>query len=770
MKTYREIVFLGNCCKLFYQEILNIIHLMNYRNFFIAAGLIICSLNLRAQDQQELFWKAAKANDTLSLKEFLDKGMDVNVRNHYGCTALTFAADKGNQEAVDLLLEKGADPNLKDSFYGDTPLGWAIYKKRSGIIKSMINHGGDIKNEDVIQNAASAGLTDVVKFMLQKGAPGAKNVVFSAISRNDTSMFIAAFPYLIKNDSTLTEALVSATSNKNERIITILTEAGAKMPEKTAIQTTGIVDENLKGSYKSKELSNADLNIAEGILTVSVDGSPAFKLKFVNDSTYAFNDIPGLSISVQRVAGTITGITLIQPGRSSSYLKILEQTGRNTGNTSMTDNYTKVIKPANWPSFRGTQSTGNADGQHPPLTWDVKNGVNLIWKTYIPGLAHASPVVWNNDVFIISALGSDSTAEYRVGLFGDVEPANDSSSHVWKIYCLDKLNGNIKWERKAYEGVPRVKRHVKGSQANSTPVTNGKYIVALFGSEGLVCYDFKGNEQWRRDLGVLDAGWFYNEDTQWGPASSPVIYENTVIVQCDRSKDSFIAAYDLKTGNEVWKTQRDEISSWGTPVVYHGKERDELVTNASHFIRGYNPAKGQELWRLSPNSEITCGTPVFSDSLIYVTAGYPPVFPVYAIKPGGSGNISMPDSLDAGPFIQWRKKRGGTYLPSPLVYNGFLYTTQNQGMINCYDGATGEIKYREVIKGGGAFSASPIVADGKIYFTSEENGVFVVKAGPEYELITTNPVGEICIATPAISDGIIFIRGQHHLFCIGRGK
>ncbi|MFA5971938.1 MAG: hypothetical protein WC780_06275 [Lentimicrobiaceae bacterium] len=156
----------------------------------------------------------------------------------------------------------------------------------------------------------------------------------------------------------------------------------------------------------------------------------------------------------------------------------------------------------------------------------------------------------------------------------------------------------------------------------------------------------------------MDAGWFFNEDIQWGHVGSPIIYGQTVIAQCDRSKDSYIAAYDLKTGKEVWKTHRDEISSCGTPTVYHGKNRDELVPNSSRFIRGYNPMTGQELWRLSPNSEVTVGTPVFSDSLIYVTAGYPPVYPVYAIKPGGNGDISIPDSLNSGPFIQWRKKGG----------------------------------------------------------------------------------------------------------------
>jgi outer membrane protein assembly factor BamB len=744
---------------------------MNFKSFFLATAFILFSMVLSAQDQQqaELFWKAARANDVKTLKEFLDKGMDVNVKNRYGVTALSFASDKGNLAAVELLLEHGADPNLKDSFYGETPLGWAIYKKNAAIVKCMINHGGDLKNEDLVQGAAGAGLTEVVTLMLDKGAPGAEKVLYNAISSDDTTMFSIAFVHVKMNDTVLTEALVYATATKNEKMIARLKAAGARLPEKTSSPSSGSFDEALKGIYKSKEMNKAELDIAEGVLTASFDGSPPFRLKLTTDSTYLFADIPGLSLTVQRISGKITGITLIQPERTNSYFRVADQDMVNP-KKAVVEDYTRVERPVNWPSFRGTDATGIADGQHPPLTWDMKNGTNMVWKTYIPGLSHASPVVWNNHIFIITASSSDTASEYRVGLFGDVEPANDSSSHLWKIYCLDKLTGEIRWEKKAFEGVPRVKRHVKASQANSTPVTNGEFVVALFGSEGMICYDFNGKEQWRKDLGILDAGWFFNEDTQWGHASSPVIYGNTVVVQCDRSKDSFIAAYDLKTGNEVWKVRRDEISSWGTPTVYHGKLRDELVTNASRFIRAYNPATGEELWRLAPNSEITVGTPVFNDSLIFVTGGYTPIFPVYAIRPGGKGDISIADSVNSGESVAWRKKRGGTYMPTPIAYQGYLYTLANQGLIICYNAATGEIKYKETIRGGGAFTASPVAADGKIYCTSEENGVFVIKAGPDYELITTNPVGEICMATPAITDGLILIRGQHHLFCIGLRK
>ena len=741
---------------------------MTIKKTFVLICIVLASFYSSAQDQVEQFWKAARTNDTKMLKELIDKGVDVNSKNHYGVTALTFAIDKGNLEAVNLLLEKGADPNMKDSFYGETPFGWAFYRKNKDVIRTMIEHGANIKTEDAIINAFYSELPDIVMLLLEKGAPGAEKVADLCIGNGNVDLFEKVFKYCKMNDSALSSALVKATASKNEKIINILKEAGAKLPEVKDEPAKVALDENMKGTYQTPELNKLEIDIQDGSLAGSFDGSPFYKLKLKSGNTFEFVDFPVVTIDFEQVAGKYVSLNINQNGNITKFNR--EEPSKELKEiTEIDETFIKVEKPINWPAFRGNQAGGIADGQNPPVVWDIKNTGNLRWKTYIPGLSHASPVIWNDKIFLITAQGADTTAEYRVGLFGDVEPANDSSSHIWKMYCIDKKSGRIVWEKKAYEGVPRVKRHIKGSQANATPATNGEYVVALFGSEGLVCYDFKGKEIWRKDPGVLDAGWFYNEETQWGPASSPVIYKNTVIVQCDRSKDSYIAAFDLKSGKEVWKTQRDEISSWGSPNIYYGK-RNELITHATRYIRGYNPENGQELWKLKPNSEITVSTPVILDSLIYLTAGYPPVSPVYAIRPGGTGDISIPDSLSSGVFIKWRTLRGGTYMPTPVAYKSYLYTLANTGLLCCYDALTGERKYKEVIKGGGAFTASPIVADDKIYCTSEENGVFVVKAGPEFEVIASNPVNEICMATPAISDGLIFVRGQHHLFCIGRKK
>jgi outer membrane protein assembly factor BamB len=422
----------------------------------------------------------------------------------------------------------------------------------------------------------------------------------------------------------------------------------------------------------------------------------------------------------------------------------------------------------NWPQFRGPGATGVVEGPARPVTWDAPKSVNVRWKTAIPGLSHASPVVWGDKVFVVTAITSGAKDETRYGLFGDVVPVKDDPKHTWKVYALDKSTGKILWERVAFEGMPKVKRHPKSTHADSTPVTDGKYLVVNFGSHGLYAYDLNGKLKWKQDLGVLDAGWFYDADYQWEYGSSPIIYKNMVIVQADIQKNSFIAAYDLKTGKELWKTPREEIPSWGTPTVYEGKLRAELITTGPKAVRGYDPATGKELWRLGPMSEITTPTPIVAHDLIFVTSGYPPVQPIYAIKPGANGDISLKDGKDSNEFIAWSKPRGGPYMPTPIVYGDLLYTCSIQGVLVAYNALTGERVYQERLGGGGgAFTASPVASEGKIYLASEDGDVFVVKAGAKYELLAKNPVGEVMMATPAISDGMVIVRTVSHLYAFG---
>src|SRR5258706_237778 len=294
-----------------------------------------------------------------------------------------------------------------------------------------------------------------------------------------------------------------------------------------------------------------------------------------------------------------------------------------------------------WPSFRGQQASGVAERQNLPDRWDGKTGENILWRTPIPGLAHSSPVVWGNRIFVTSASSSDPNASFRPGLYGDGDASKDRSPQRWIIYALDKRTGKVLWERVAHQGVPAEKRHIKSTYANSTPATDGRIVVAWFGSQGVFAYDVSGRFLWKVELGRLDLGAYDIPTYEWGPASSPIIWNNLVILQCDTQSDSFILALDADTGKTVWKTEREELPSWGTPTVAMTSVGPVLVANASNYIRGYDPRTGKELWRLGGSSKITAPTPVFSDDMFAVVSGRGPERPIFVVKAGARGDLTF---------------------------------------------------------------------------------------------------------------------------------
>jgi outer membrane protein assembly factor BamB len=420
----------------------------------------------------------------------------------------------------------------------------------------------------------------------------------------------------------------------------------------------------------------------------------------------------------------------------------------------------------NWPSFRGKNASGIADVQALPTTWDVEKSSNILWKTPIPGLGHSSPVVWGDRVFVTTAISGASKTAYNPKN-DDIEPADDLSNHQWRVFCLDKRTGKIIWAQTACEGPPKVKRHVKATQANPTPATDGRVVVVSFGSEGLYCYDLDGKLIWKQDLGILNPGYAGQPDLSWGYASSPVLYQGLAIVQCDIQKDSFIAAFDVKDGRRVWMTPRDELPSWSTPVVYEGKSRPELVTSGSKYYRGYDPLTGRELWRLLDDCQVKVPSPVIANDLFYLSGGNPRGREFYVVRPNATGDISLPKDQDSSKSIAWRKRNGSPYTPTPIVYGGYLYICNDNGVLTVYDANSGRQAYiHRIGTKGSTFSASPIAAAGKLYFASEDGEVFVVRAGPAYELLATNQMGEALMATPAVSDGIILIRGQQTVFAV----
>lgn len=423
----------------------------------------------------------------------------------------------------------------------------------------------------------------------------------------------------------------------------------------------------------------------------------------------------------------------------------------------------------NWPSFRGPDASGVRDGMNLPEAFDAESGKGIRFKVPIAGLAHSSPIVWSNRVFLATAVSGKGKASFKPGLYGSGDASEDRSVHEWRILCLDKNTGKTIWEKTATTGKPKDKRHIKATYANSTPVTDGEYVVALFGSEGLFAYTVDGEFHWKFELGRINAGAYDIPRYEWGTASSPIIYQGLVIAQVDQQKGSFIVAVNLKTGKEVWRTTRDELPSWGTPTVYPDAKRPELITNGSNFIRGYDPATGKELWRLGGSSKITAPTPVFADGIIIVSSGRSPERPVFAIRPGAKGDITLKRKETSNEHVLWSHTRRGGYMPTPVIYRDQVYVLNNNGVLACYELRGGkEIFYGRIPHRAHGFSASPVAADGKIYLGGEDGLVFVIKAGKELNLLGTHKIGEPLMATPALSEGVMYLRGSGHLFAVGR--
>lgn len=421
-----------------------------------------------------------------------------------------------------------------------------------------------------------------------------------------------------------------------------------------------------------------------------------------------------------------------------------------------------------WPSFRGDHAKGIAEGYSMPVEWSVEDSENILWKTPIPGLAHSSPIIWGDQLFVTTAVSTESDPSLKVGLYGNIESINEDVVHEWKLYSLNKNSGEVLWQRTAHEGVPEVKRHPKSTHANPTPATDGEHVVAFFGSEGLYCYDLEGELLWKKDLGVLKSGFFQAPSAEWGFASSPILHEGMVIIQSDVLGDSFLAAFDLDDGREIWRAERRDVPTWSTPTVYGEGEDAQLIVNGWKHIGAYDVATGEKLWWMEGGGDIPVPTPVVSYPLVFITNAHGPAAPIFAVRLNAEGDITLPDGESSNESIAWSVDRGGAYMQTPLVYGDYLYNCRDNGVLSCYRAVTGERLYRERLGGGtSGFSASPVAADGKIYFTSEVGEVYVVAAGPELELLAVNSLDEIAMATPAISEGVLYFRTRHHVIAVG---
>jgi len=420
-----------------------------------------------------------------------------------------------------------------------------------------------------------------------------------------------------------------------------------------------------------------------------------------------------------------------------------------------------------WPQFRGIRASGVAEGHPVTTAWNVASGQGVAWKTPLPGLGLSSPVVWGDLVCLSTSISGQKEAGLKIGLYGNIASVEDDTEHEWRVSCLDKKTGAVKWQQTAHKGVPKVKRHTKSTHANSTLATDGERLIAFFGSEGLYAYDLKGKLQWKKDLGVLDAGYFQVPDAQWETGSSPVIHDNVVVIQADVQKGSFVGAFDARTGKELWRTARADVPTWGTPTIHTVNGRTQVIVNGWHHIGAYDFRTGKEIWKLKGGGDIPVPTPVVHDGLVFITNAHGRVHPVYAIRETATGDITLAEGTTSNEGVAWSYPRDGGYMCTPLVYRGLVYIVKYNGVLNVYDARTGEKKFQERLAGGtSAFTSSPIAADGKVYFASEEGHVLVLKAGPTYELVAENDMGESVLATPAISEGTLLYRTQGHVMAI----
>ena len=426
-----------------------------------------------------------------------------------------------------------------------------------------------------------------------------------------------------------------------------------------------------------------------------------------------------------------------------------------------------TLSADNWPSFRGPAASGVATGKPAPISWDVPAGMGVKWRVPVPGLSHSSPIVWGNQVCLATAVSTAATADLKVGLYGNIESANDQSPHRWMVLCYDKQTGKQLWERVAHSGVPKVKRHTKSSHASSTLATDGRYIVAFFGSEGLYAFDMSGKQIWKKDFGVLDSGFFMAPEAQWAFASSPIIHNDRVVIQVDVQKDSFVAALDLASGRELWRTPRQDVPTWSTPAVYTSGGEAQVIVNGWKHIGGYDLNTGKEIWRMEGGGDIPVPTPITAHGLIFITNSHGGKSPVYAVKPTAQGTITLKDAETSNAHIAWSAPRDGAYMQTPLVYGDSLFVCKDNGVLSVFDVKTGQRHFQaRLADGRTGFSASPVASNGHIYFTSEEGDVYVLKAGTAFEQVAINPLGEVAMATPAISDGVLFFRTRNHLVAV----
>lgn len=418
----------------------------------------------------------------------------------------------------------------------------------------------------------------------------------------------------------------------------------------------------------------------------------------------------------------------------------------------------------NWPGWRGDGS-GLSSETDLPLTWSESEGVK--WKTSIPGAGHSSPIVWCSRVFVTTAVAEDPNVEtFRGGVYmGGNRAKPDESEYAHRVLCLDGDGGEVLWSTTVIQQRPKTRCHTKNTYASETPVTDGTHVFASFGSAGLYCLDFEGHVIWQRDLGLLRG------KRGWGTGASPILFQKTVIVAGDNDDESCITAFDKATGHPVWRTEREEGASWGTPFLFEADGRTTVVTNATHRMRGYDAGSGKLLWDCAGGSMIAVPSPVATQGLVFLSSGHNLMRPqpIIAVRAGACGDITPARDQRQTEGVAWWHSMGGPYVTSPIAIDRYLYVPLDRGTLTCYEALTGQVVYeRQPLGTRNTITASPVAADGRIYIQTEDGECYVVRQGPQSEILAVNKLDETFCGSPAVSGGRLFLRGRKHLYCIGK--
>ena len=713
------------------------------RHFSVAMLVAVVALGAVAfADDSKALRLAAREGNLPEVQRLIEAGVPVNGGDAWGTTALALAVGQNQIEVVRYLLDQGADPSVREEFFGMSALDYALWK-----------------GEPEFETA---------KMLLKAGAKDRAKALRQALETMDPILGRTAAdsgPFLKSDAEELRDRFGDGKRKPSEVYIPSAEAEFADIladieivPDPPPPVYSAKELNRFTGSYESREGATAKVTANDGKLTLDYAGA-THPLTAGQNRTFRNADA-GIFLRYSGRANTVEGMTIDRPGQDPVRLRPEEEGVTAEAPKVSAERLNASAEPTvHWPGFRGANRSGVGDGLDTPVDFDIETGRGIAWVADLPGLGNSSPVVWGDRVYVTTAIAEGGSTPLKVGQTGSGDEVDEAVEHRWMVLAFDKRTGEKLWETEVGRGKPLTRRHFKATQANSTPVTDGKHIVVVFPTAGLACLGMDGKIHWKRELGGLNAGGFNDPGLQWGFAASPILYKKKVILQVDIHDGAYLAAWKRRNGKLRWRTERPDVApSWSTPAIWETPDGDELVVNAS-VIRGYDPKNGKELWSLGPTSVQVVAAPVLGEENLFVSSGYPPARPIYAVKPGIRGDHIVESDEDAEEAsLAWYQTRGGAYMPTPLLYRDLLYVVHHNGRFVAHDAASGAKVHQARFSDGGTCTGSPVAANGKIYQGTEEGTLYVIEAGGEFKELALHDFGEPLMATPAISEGLLLVR------------